>query len=69
MSYPQQVLDRAAAIFIGVFGRYGSLEVLADVWRYTVQKWQQTGNGVDYLPILFETECRDLLWRRINGMT
>lgn len=51
----------AAERILGLGFHPGILYGLAD---HTFRKWENTGYGEDYLPVLFENELRDYIMRR-----
>lgn len=60
-----QMVEKAEQIF-GLSFLPGDLYGLTN---HTFRKWEKTGYGEDYLPILFENELRDYLMRcEINAV-
>lgn len=59
-------MTEAAVRMLGLSFPPGDLYGLAN---HTFRKWENTGYGEDYLPVLFDNELRDYLMRRkINAV-
>ena len=63
----EKTMSRMADIALIIFGTNVDIRVLHKLAGYTIRKWELSGCEEDYLPCLFENECRDYISReRIN---
>lgn len=65
----QGSIDKMVEVAERILGLGFHPGVLYGLANHTFRKWENTGYGEDYLPILFENELHDFLMRReINAV-